>query len=232
MSEIEKANSELERVTKSKIWNLISDVTKYKTTEFRVNEMSYRKQIEQGLKLKLKFKKPNNDVLSVARFIANIEPGYYNSQNEFVTLTSLRTINPDILVNNLDFIVEQLRKEVYPYIRVSSTSKEVSDVYYIKTSMPKKKLVVSAIEHLLIGNQLFDDPKQYHLLKAHSMYRGKTIALSLSVFIGVAIQGRYKSVYSLFDDLVLQLVDQEETLRRDLTVSYYQNGSIRTEVFI
>lgn len=210
----------------------MQDVSKYKDVKFDVGESAYRKQINQGKKVKATFLKPNEDVLEVARFIASIEPGYENSKGDLVTLSTLRSLNPQTLVENLDFMVGKLSEVVSPFIRVTKNTREATLVYHIDTKMSKKNLVSKAIEHLLIGSQVVAEPEVYHLIKAYSMYKGEGIAMSLSIFIGIAIAGNYKSVPALFDDLVLQFIDQSEALTTGRKAYYYHNGSVRMEMFV
>lgn len=170
---------------------------------------------------------PRQEVLAVARFIANIEPSYINSEGKYVTLSMLRSI-PAYSKDDLEFIQSKFEEIVKGLVVSGPETAVVGRSIHVNTTMTKGKLIKAALAHLLTGCEIFKDIKDFKNLLSHSCLVSKH-KVSYAYMVGVALALDYRSVPDLLNDFAITFVDQNDNLRHVGRLVFY-DGSVRTEV--
>lgn len=170
---------------------------------------------------------PRQDVLEVARFIANIEPSYINSTGKYVTLSMLRSL-PTYGKDDFEYILDKLADMVKGFILSGSETAISGKTITVKTALTKGKLIRAALAHLLTGCEIFKDPKDFKNLLTHSCLVSRH-KVSYAYMVGVALALDYSSVPEMLNDFAITFVDQAENLRAIGRLVFY-DGSVRTEV--
>lgn len=166
--------------------------------------------------------KARRDVITCAKFIANIEPSYVNSQGANVSLNVLRSIQK-YSADDMNFLLDKLYDTVKPFITKSTETRIQRGKLYIETDLKKDRLVKLAIKHLLVGSELFSNPDEYSALVSRSCMAG-FYKENYGYLIGVAQAMHYKSVAELMEDACLSFVDQQENLEQTGNLVFYDGG--------
>lgn len=220
-------NADMQQVKEAKqLWSLVLDTKKFAKSSSGLSRSSLNKIIQEAASRGFDHRDPREEVILTAKFIANIEPSYKNSDGQYVELTFLRT-QVDFSKEDVDFLCDKIESIVKPYIVVSSTTEIKGNKLRVNTKMPKKKLIHAAVRHLINGSEIFNNPADYHELKARSLFIDN-IKVSYAWLIGTAISLRYPSVKSMMEDMCLKFVDQTESINKNGTVTYY-DGTVRIE---
>ena len=165
------------------------------------------------------------EVITVARFIANLEPSYINSQGTYITLSQIRSIPHS--EEDVKFLCEKFEEIVKPYITVTNKTEINKLKLNIKTTMSKKRLIHAAVRHLLTGCEVVDSFEHYLKVVYYSVYP-HTIKQSYAFLLGMALGLDYPSVQAMMDDFCLTFIDQTETVMKTGEVVLY-DGVIKTE---
>lgn len=209
------------------LWGFVLDTDKFKQSKSGSLQNSLRKIISDTATTDFEVKPGvRPEVILTAKFIANIDPSYKNSDGQYVEFTVLRT-QVDFTEEDLEYFCDKIEEIVKPYISVGAETEIAGQKLKVKTTMPKKKLIYAAITHLLHGTEIFKNAKDYHELKARSLFVDN-IKVSYAWLIGLAISLEYKSVPEMMEDMCLKFIDQTETVNTRGQVVFY-DGSIRTE---
>lgn len=209
------------------LWSFVLDTDKFKKSKSGSLQNSLRKIISDTSNSDFEMKASvRPEVILTAKFIANIDPSYKNSDGQYVEFTVLRT-QVGLSEEDLEYFCDKIEGIVKDYISVGNETEISGLKLKIKTTMPKKKLIYAAIKHLLNGSEIFKNPKDYHELKARSLFVDN-IKVSYAWLIGLAISLQYDSVIEMMEDMCLKFIDQTENVNSRGQVVFY-DGSIRTE---
>ena len=209
------------------LWELVLDTTKFTKSKSSITRSGLFKIISKTASAHIEYKTPRQDVLTVARFIGNIEPSYKNSKDQYVSLTLLRT-NTTMDDETIDYVCDKVYEVVKPYIMVSSENSITNGKLKIESRLPKKKLIHYAIKHLLLGSEVLKDANKYHEIKARSLFLDN-IKANYAWLIGTAIALKYPSVPAMMEDMCLTFIDQSATVSYSGHVVFY-DGTIRKEI--
>jgi len=209
------------------LWEFVQDTTKFQSNKGTLYDVHLRKYINTVASRRVHFKtNKRNDVILTAKFIANIEPSYLNSEGKYVQLSHLRAM-PDLTEDDIELVCNKIEEVVKPFIVMSKETEIDSGKLRIKSSMSKKKLIHSAIRHLLLGSEVLDNPEMYNEVKVHSLLMNN-VKVNYAYLVGLAISIDYSSVAEMMEDMCLKFVDQTENVLRDGKVVFY-DGAIRAE---
>lgn len=221
--EVQNQNEKLEAET---IWSLVMDVSKINGLKVGITQGQFNQIMRETNMQDFGNKTPRQEVLVTARFIANLDPSYRNSQGQPVSLSYLRS-ELSFTKEDLDYIIDRLEEVVKPFISVSTETVMTGLKLKVATSMPKKRLIKAAFMHLLLGSEVVGIPEQYANIKEAAVLAG-TPKISYAYLIGAADKLLYPSVPAMMEDLVLTFIDQTENIRRDGKLVFY-DGSVRVE---
>lgn len=209
------------------LWSFVLDTHKFLNSKASISRSSLFKIISETASTDFNKKsKIRSEVILVAKFIANIEPSYKNSDGQYVEFTFLRT-QVDFSEDDLEFLCNKIEEIVKPYISVSDETVITGQKLKVKTTMSKKKLIHAAVRHLLHGTEIFKEAKYYHELKARSLFIDN-IKVSYAWLVGLAISLQYSSVPAMMEDMCLKFIDQTKNVASKGQVVFY-DGAIRTE---
>lgn len=209
-----------------KLWSYVLDTGKYRNSKAGISQAAIRNIITDVSQTRFEVKKPREEVLLVARFIANIDPTYRNSQDDLIELKMLRT-NPRFTEEDLQFLCEKIEETVKSHIMVTSKTELDGIRLKVETKMTKKKLIHAAVMHLLTGSEILVNSDDYNILKSRSALLDN-YKVNYAWMIGLAIALEYDSVPLMMHDMCLKFVDQTETIEAKGQVVFY-DGTIRTE---
>lgn len=216
-----------ERVTAFNLWTLVQDPSKIKNTKIDLGQKTLNNIIRDVASTDHpKVKNTRPEVITVAKFIANISPSYKNSEGRYIWLEALRA-QPNFTKEDTDYLAEKIEGIVKPYIVVTSETRMDRGKLRIKSNMPKKRLIHAAVNHLLNGSEVLANPDHYHELKARSLFL-EQIKGNYAWLIGFALSLEYKSVPEMMEEMCLTFIDQTESLREHGQVIFY-DGAIRVE---
>lgn len=209
------------------LWSFVTDTSKFGGSKSTLTSAALRKVISNTSTTDFnRTRKIRPEVILTAKFIGNIEPSYKNSDGQYVEFTVLRT-QVNLSEEDIDFLCDKIEEIVKPFISVGRVTEIIGTKLKVKTLMSKKKLIHAAIRHLLLGSEIFKDPKNYHELKARSLMI-ENVKISYAWLVGLAIALEYSSVLVMMEDMCLKFIDQTENVEKHGQVVFY-DGAVRTE---
>ena len=210
-----------------KLWGFVQDTASFSPAKGSLSDTKLLGFINDVATRYVSFKQEKReDVILTARFIANIEPSYLNSEGQYVELSYLRALT-DLSEEEIDFICHKIEEVVKSFIVVTKETSISGGKLRIKSTLSKKKLIHAAVRHLLIGSEIFDNPEMYNELKVRSLLV-ENIKINYGYLVGLALSLEYNSVPKMMEDMCLKFVDQTENIMKNGTVIFYNDG-IRTE---
>lgn len=211
----------------AKFWELIMNVKSFKRSAASITDASTNSIIvaasDQDIDL---VSEPRLEVVELAKFIANIEPSYINSEGKYITLSMIRSLAA-YSKDDLAFIQDKFAEAVKPYISVGPVTEVVGSKIRVNTSLTKPKLIKAALSHLFTGSEIFKDTKDFKNLLSHSCLVSNQ-KVSYAYMIGTALNLKYNSVPEMLNDLAITFVDQGDNIRQIGRLVFY-DGSVRTE---
>lgn len=211
-----------------KFWELVMNVKSFKRSADSMADKTINDIVVAAANQPFKLVEgPRQEVLELARFIANIEPSYINSEGKYVTLSMIRSI-PAYSKEDLEFLQDKFLELVKGFVSHGHETEVVGKSIKINTNMTKPKLIKAALAHLFTGCEIFKDITDFKNLLSHSCLVSKH-KVSYAYMVGVALALDYRSVPDLLNDFAITFVDQSDNLRHLGRLVFY-DGSVRTEV--
>lgn len=218
----------LSNVSALKFWELVMNVKLFSKSSKDLEAATINNVIVAAASQPFKLaKETRQEVLDLAKFLANIEPSYINSEGKYVTLSMIRSI-ATYSKDDLDFLLDKFYEVVKGVVKTGTETVIHGRTIQVNTNLTKPKLIKAAIQHLLTGSEIFKDVNDFKTLLSHSCLLSKH-KVSYAYMIGVAMALNYNSVPDLLHDLALTFVDQSENLKHVGRLVFY-DGSVRTEV--
>jgi hypothetical protein len=211
-----------------KFWELVMNVKTFKRSADSITDKTINDVVVAAANQPFKLvEEPRPEVLALARFIANIEPSYINSEGRYVTFSMLRSI-PAYSKDDLEFLQDKFMEIIKGVVVSGAETGVVGRSFRVNTTMTKPKLIKAALSHLLTGSEIFKDIKDFKTLLSHSCLVSKH-KVSYAYMVGVALALDYRSVPDMLSDFAITFVDQADNLRHVGRLVFY-DGSVRTEV--